>query len=183
MPPTDEELMQRVAQGNREAFEELVRRYYQPVLNYAIRFLDDPDVADDMVQETFLRLLQAASRWHRKAKFSTYLYHIVANLCRNELQRARRGREGPLEEREDGPIDPHPSPEEHVLKSHQAAEVRAAVRRLPLPQRQMVLLHHFHDLTHTEIAQVCRCPVGTVKSRLFHAHRKLREWLEEEPEE
>ena len=183
MPPTDEELMQRVGQGDREAFEELVRRYYQPVLNYAIRFLDDPEGAEDIVQETFLRLLQAAPRWRRRAKFSTYFYTIVTNLCRNEFKRAGRVREGPLEEREDWPIDPGPSPEEQTLENLRAEDVRAAVRRLPPRQRQVVILYHFQGLSQPEMARVCGCPVGTVKSRLHHAHRKLREWLAEDEEE
>lgn len=180
MPATDEDLMQRVRGGDRDALEELVRRYHRPLRDFAARFLDDRDAADDVVQETFLRALEAAPRWRAKAKVSTWLYTIASRLCCDELKRARRTREEPLEEREDGPMDESPSPEAQALASLRAEKVRAAIRRLPLSQRQMVLLHHYQGLSHPEIAQVCRCPVGTVKSRLHHAHRKLREWLADE---
>jgi RNA polymerase sigma-70 factor (ECF subfamily) len=183
MPATDEELMQHVRGGDRDALEELVRRYHGPLRNFAVRFLDDRDAADDVVQETFLRVLEAAPRWRATAKVSTYLHTIAANLCRDELKRARRRREEPLEEGEDGPVDPAPSPEAQALANLRAAKVRAAVQRLPPEQREAVLLHHYQGLSHPEIAQVCRCPVGTVKSRLHHAHRKLREWLADELEE
>lgn len=183
MSPTDEELMQRVREGDAAALEGLVRRYHQPLLHFAARFLDDRDAADDIVQETFLRVLQAALRWRLRAKFSTWIYTIAANLCRDELKRARRGREESWDPNGADPPDPAPSPETQALNNLQALRVRAAIRRLPLEQRQAVILYHYHDLSHAEIAQVCHCPVGTVKSRLHHAHRKLRAWLADEGED
>lgn len=183
MSPTDEELLQRVREGDPEALEGLVRRYHRPLLHFAVRFLNDPDAADDVVQETFLRVLQAAGRWRPTAKVSTWLYAIAANLCRDELKRARRGQEESWEQREEELADPAPSPETQALNNLKATKVRAAVRRLPLSQRQIVILYHYQDLSHREIAQICRCPVGTVKSRLHHAHRKLREWLADEWED
>ena len=183
MSPTDEELMQRVREGDPVALEGLIRRYHRPLLHFARRFLDDPDIADDIVQETFLRVIQAAPRWQPRALFSTWVYTIAANLCRDELKRAWRGREELWELQGVEPVDPAPSPETQALNNLRAAKVRAAVHRLPLFQRQIVILHHYHDLSCREIAQVCRCPVGTVKSRLHHAHRKLREWLADELKE
>jgi len=134
MPATDEELMQRVRDGDRDALEELVRRYHRPLLNFAARFLDDRDAADDVVQETFLRVLGSAPRWRARAKVSTYLYTIASRLCCDELKRARRTREEPLEEGEDGPLDGDPSPEAQALADLRAEKVRAAVRRPLRPE-------------------------------------------------
>jgi RNA polymerase sigma-70 factor (ECF subfamily) len=185
----DESLMLRYRDGEVRAFELLVTRHRKPVFNFILRFVRDPAQAEDVTQETFLRLIKGADAYQRQAKFTTWLYTIARNLC---IDAARRGKhrkaaslDAPLGD-DDGSaslLDLVPDGGAAVDRQAQSRELavrmRAAIEALPDEQREIFLLWEVADLQFNEIAAVVGCPENTVKSRMRYALEKLREALEE----
>jgi RNA polymerase sigma-70 factor (ECF subfamily) len=182
-----EDLMARVAKGDNYAFEALVKRHQRTVLNLIYRFIGYRARAEDLAQEVFIRVWQAAGRYKRTAKFSTWIYRITANLCLNELKSARRRKllffssVGKGENREDQYFEPgadrEPSPEDLLLTAERNRQVSAALRSLPANQRLAVILKRYDDLSYREIAQILGCSVSAVDSLLVRAKRNLRKNL------
>lgn len=162
---TDEELIAAVAAGDDEALAVLYRRWERPLHAFLDRYTGGRDV-DDLVQETWLRVVRAATRFDRSRRASTWIFSIALNLARDHHRRA------PAE-----PIDPErvaelaaPDPLAPVRAGLDVARLLAA---LPESQRAVVVLRHFHDLGEDEVAAILDVPRGTVKSRLHHAMAKL----------
>jgi RNA polymerase sigma-70 factor (ECF subfamily) len=186
---SDESLMLRYRDGEVRAFELLVTRHRKPVFNFILRFVRDPAQAEDVTQETFLRLIKGADAYQRQAKFTTWLYTIARNLC---IDAARRGKhrkaaslDAPMGD-DDGSaslLDLVPDGAAGVDRQAQSRELavrmRAAIEALPDEQREIFLLREVADLQFNEIAAVVGCPENTVKSRMRYALEKLREALEE----
>jgi RNA polymerase sigma-70 factor (ECF subfamily) len=176
--PSDEQLMHAVAGGDSRAFETLLDRWEGPAKRYAARVLGDAHAAEDAAQEAFLRVVRGAADWRPTARFSTWFYTILGNLCRDRLRQSRR-RPGdsaarPLGEGEDEPADAgerQPAP----LDALEAAETRdlvaRAVRELPSHLMQAVVLREFEGLKYREIAETLGCDLGEVKV-LIHRGRK-----------
>jgi len=186
---SDESLMLRYRDGDVRAFELLVTRHRKPLFNFILRFVRDTAQAEDVTQETFLRLVKGADAYERQAKFTTWLYTIARNLC---VDAARRGKhrkaaslDAPLGD-EDGSaslLDLVPDGAAGVDRQAQSRELavrlRQAIEALPDEQREIFLLREVADLQFNEIANVIGCPENTVKSRMRYALEKLREALEE----
>lgn len=186
---SDESLMLRYRDGDVRAFELLVTRHRKPVFNFILRFVRDTAAAEDVTQETFLRLVKGADAYERQAKFTTWLYTIARNLC---VDAARRGKhrkaaslDAPIGD-EDGSaslLDLVPDGGAAVDRQAQSKELRLrlqqAIESLPDEQREIFLLREVADLQFNEIASVIGCPENTVKSRMRYALEKLREALEE----
>jgi RNA polymerase sigma-70 factor (ECF subfamily) len=183
-----EDLMARVAKGDNYAFEALVKRHQGAVLNLIYRFMGNRTKAEDLAQEVFIRVWQAAGRYKRTAKFSTWIYRITANLCLNELKSAHRRKflffsssGGKDENREDQYLGLHAdkgqSPEDLLIVAERKQQVFAALRRLPANQRLAVILKRYDDLSYGEIAQILGCSVSAVDSLLVRAKRNLRKNL------
>jgi RNA polymerase sigma-70 factor (ECF subfamily) len=186
---SDESLMLRYRDGEVRAFELLVTRHRKPVFNFILRFVRDSAQAEDVTQETFLRLIKGADAYERQAKFTTWLYTIARNLC---IDAARRGKhrkaaslDAPLGD-DDGSaslLDLVPDGAAGVDRQAQSRELavrmRTAIEALPDEQREIFLLREVADLQFNEIAAVVGCPENTVKSRMRYALEKLREALEE----
>ena len=186
---SDESLMLRYRDGDVRAFELLVTRHRKPLFNFILRFVRDTAAAEDVTQETFLRLVKGADAYERQAKFTTWLYTIARNLC---VDAARRGKhrkaaslDAPLGD-EDGAaslLDLVPDAGAGVDRQAQSRELairlRQAIEALPDEQREIFLLREVADLQFNEIANVIGCPENTVKSRMRYALEKLREALEE----
>jgi len=186
---SDESLMLRYRDGDVRAFELLVTRHRKPLFNFILRFVRDTAAAEDVTQETFLRLVKGADAYERQAKFTTWLYTIARNLC---VDAARRGKhrkaaslDAPLGD-EDGSaslLDLVPDTGAGVDRQAQSRELavrlRQAIEALPDEQREIFLLREVADLQFNEIANVIGCPENTVKSRMRYALEKLREALEE----
>lgn len=169
VPDTDVHLMMRVCEGDEEAFKQLVQRQYKNVLNWVYRYLGDRSRAEDLAQEVFLKVYRARKSYVPTAKFSTWLYHMVINLCRNDL-RARKARSwGALPKIEGEPDSPSREDLGHT--------VRQAVDELPENQRMAVLLARFEEMSYEEIAETMGLSVEAVKSLLFRARRSLRDRL------
>jgi RNA polymerase sigma-70 factor (ECF subfamily) len=186
---SDESLMLRYRDGEVRAFELLVTRHRKPVFNFILRFVRDPAQAEDVTQETFLRLIKGADAYERQAKFTTWLYTIARNLC---IDAARRGKhrkaaslDAPVGDDEGSAalIDLVPDGTAGVDRQAQSRELgvrmRAAIEALPDEQREIFLLREVADLQFNEIAAVVGCPENTVKSRMRYALEKMREALEE----
>jgi len=169
----DTQLMARLAQGDMGALGQLVRRHQATVFALAVRLLGRHDLADDVVQESFLHVHRAAQRYQPEAKFTTWLYRIVMNLCHDARRRARRA---PAElfgdEHPDGRLGVDP------LEARERAErVHRAVDALPERQQTAILLHRYQDLTHREVAQVTGWSESAVESLLVRAYATLRKEL------
>ena len=185
----DESLMLRYRDGDVRAFELLVTRHRKPIYNFILRFVRDPAQAEDVTQETFLRLVKGADAYERQAKFTTWLYTIARNLCVDASRRAKHRKAASLDAPvgdDDGSatlIDFVPDSGAGVDRQAQSRELairmRTAIEALPDEQREIFLLREVADLQFNEIAAVVGCPENTVKSRMRYALEKLREALEE----
>ncbi|MFL6195320.1 MAG: RNA polymerase sigma factor [Thermoanaerobaculia bacterium] len=173
---SDAELMARVRQRDADAFTDLVDRHKDAVVNYLMRLTNDRDRAEDLAQETFLRLFRAAGDYTEQGYLRAYLLRIATNLVRSEERRARRLKLlWPFLHREEHAEPAAPS---GLLRRELQREVSSAVSRLPLRYRVPLVLHEIEGWSYVEIAQEIGCREGTVKSRVHRGRLKLKEWLE-----
>jgi len=171
---SDHELMARVGRRDRAALAELVRRHQNQVVGLATRFLGRADLAEDVCQDAFLRIFERAGSYRPEAKFTTYLYRIVANLCWDYRRRAaRRTRVGQPPEAGTFEADAVVA----AQRRERREAVRQAVAQLPDRQRLALILHRFQGMGHKEIAQVTGWTTSAVESCLVRAYGRLREWL------
>ncbi|MCC6445693.1 MAG: RNA polymerase sigma factor [Armatimonadetes bacterium] len=178
MQADDKEMMDGLKAGHEWAFRQLLDRYEVRMFQLAYRMLGCRADAEDAAQEIFLEVYRSIARFQGRAAFSTWLYRVAVNVCL-EFRRRRRRNEVPLSGLENALSDGRDvDPEESAMVGELQQEVHKAILSLPEPHRQVVVLHELQGLTYAEIAKALNCPVGTVKSRLFHAFRKLRESLQ-----
>jgi len=177
--------MARIAEGDESAFEILVNRHQTSVLNLIYRIIGDRTRAKDLVQEVFLRVWQSARSYEPKAKFTTWIYRITANLCLNELKSAHRRRwfsfhhsnEDSENTIEETLSDGAPSAEDLLLAKERSRQIANALQSLPENQRMALILKRYDDLSYQEIARVISCSVSAVESLLVRAKRSLQEKL------
>jgi RNA polymerase sigma-70 factor (ECF subfamily) len=190
----DEQLMQRIARNDTRAFDHLFQRHGRSVFSFALRMVGDASTAEDLTQECFLRVWRARDRYQPAAAFRTWLFTIARRLALDELKRreahptllatemAGDDSTGALESLAAAePASPH----EIVMARDLARALDRALRALPDELREAAILRDVEGMSYEEIATVLGCPVGTVKSRLHAARRRLqdvaREWLGESP--
>ncbi|MEA2601712.1 MAG: hypothetical protein QOF89_2704 [Acidobacteriota bacterium] len=174
--PSDAELMVRVREGDRDAFADLVGRHKDAVVSYLTRLTGDRDRAEDLAQETFLRLFRSARDYTEQGYLRAYLFRIATNLVRSEERRERRLRL----------LTPFLPKEEHaepaapsgLLRRELHREVTAAVASLPLRYRVPLVLHEIEGWSYVDIAQETGCREGTVKSRVHRGRQQLKQKLE-----
>jgi RNA polymerase sigma-70 factor (ECF subfamily) len=186
---TDEELVASATAGDLESFNQLVSRWERPIYALAYRTLGREEDARDVVQEAFLRAFRGLKGFKGQAKFSSWLYRITLNLCRDWMRRERRA---PIVAVPAG-TDPNtladelPAPtvsvEELVGRRQMSEAVARAMAELPEEQRAAILLKEFHGLTFQEIADTLQCPLSTVKTRLYQGLSVLRRRLERRQQE
>jgi RNA polymerase sigma-70 factor (ECF subfamily) len=180
-----EELMARIADGDEYAFETLVHRHQTSVLNLIYRFIGDRTKAQDLAQEVFLRVWQAAKTYKPEAKFTTWIYRITTNLCFNELKSARRKKwfsfnrsdEDSENTLEQTLADSSPSAEDLLLSKERNRQISDALQSLPANQRMALVLKRYDGLSYQEIAQIIGCSVSAVDSLIVRAKRTLQEKL------
>jgi RNA polymerase sigma-70 factor (ECF subfamily) len=180
-----EDLMARIAEGDEDAFEILVNRYQTSVLNLIYRFIGDRTQAKDLAQEVFIRVWQAAGSYQPKAKFTTWLYQITANLCFNELKSSRRKKwfsfhqsdEHSRNTIEETLSDSAPSAEDLLLEKERSRQISEAIQSLPANQRMALVLRRYDNLSYQEIAKILNCSVSAVESLLIRAKRNLQKKL------
>ena len=182
---SDSEILSDVAGGDIEAYGKLVHRYRGRLYNFVFRFVGEPETAEDIVQETFLRAFRKRTEYRAIAKFSTWLFTIAGNLAKSELRRRKRWRLFSLhrDEESDTGLDlPDESfrPDKMAESSMADGLIQQAISSLSENYRQVILLRDVEGLSYQEISDVVRCPVGTVKSRLSRARLKLQQKLRNE---
>lgn len=180
---TDEVLVRRVKRGDQAAFGLLVSRYQDRVYSQCLRWMGDPRIAEEVAQDVFLAVYRAIPRFRGEARFSTWIFRITVNHCKNRrLYRKRRhtDRHEPLEgtPREDeGPSrqipDEGPGTDRGTQQSEAGQILHVALASLEESQRTIILLRDIQDLSYDEIAQILDLPKGTVKSRLHRARQEL----------
>ncbi|KPK43520.1 MAG: hypothetical protein AMJ65_05535 [Phycisphaerae bacterium SG8_4] len=172
---TDEELMLKLGRQDMSALGELVRRHQQRVLDLAFRTLGKWDLAEDITQEAFLRVHRAAGNYKPTARFTTWLYRIVVNLC-FDAQRSLARKAAPLD---GAALDVEAGTDYDAAERKELVEfVKAAVGRLPQRQRMALILHRYQGLSHGEIAEVTGWSSSAVESLLVRAYANLREKLD-----
>jgi RNA polymerase sigma-70 factor (ECF subfamily) len=171
---TDDELMLMTRGGSQTAFEVLVRRHQRRVLRVAYSYLGDSVAAKDAAQNTFLDVYLYAPRYDPRGKFKAFLYRVLLNNCRMAHRRTRRERLAMAELVAESQTVDDPRSEDRILQREQQRELHRAIGRLSKRLRRVVILRYAGGLSHPEIAQALGVPVGTVKSRLFAAMRRLR---------
>ena len=177
----DKKLMEKVVRGDHEAFEELVLRHQASVFGLAYRYLGERSEAEDVAQETFVRLMGAASRYRPEAQFRTYLLKITTNLCLNRRARSYRRLEerlDPSDARLSNQRTSEPDPEQALLRSEQVQAVRGAVLALPEDQRIALILFRFHGMSYDQVAEVMDKSPSAVTSLLWRARQRLRRELQ-----
>ena len=184
MPSTDEELVARSMGGDLDSFNQLVLRWERPIYALAYRVIGREEDARDVAQETFLRAFRALKGFKGQAKFSSWLYRITLNLCRDWIRRERRSPVVQAPEGVDvielaGEATPSESIEELVSRREIGRAVGKAMSQLPDEQRTAIILKEYHGLTFQEIADLLDCPLSTVKTRLYQGLTVLRKQLRE----
>jgi len=172
-----------VPRGETSAFDVLVGRWEDRIRGAAWRVLGSEEEARDVAQEAFLKAYRGLGAFKQEARFSSWLYQIALNLCRDRLRRRRTRASVSLEELEEaGPVlvEPRPGAHELALQNDLASRVRRAVAALSEEQREVVILKEYEGLTFLEIAQALDVPVSTVKTRLYRGLGQLRLRLERE---
>ena len=180
---SDEELMLECRKGDMSAFELLVRRYQDALVNYIYYSINDYHRAEDLAQETFLRVFKNASRYEPKASFKSWLYTIATNLSKNEIRnRARRNTyflEDMVGENEDVyhsefMIDTRYQPDILYEKKERQQLIKKTLKQLPENQRLALTLVTYQELSYEEISDILNCSTGAVKSLIHRARQNMK---------
>jgi RNA polymerase sigma-70 factor (ECF subfamily) len=182
----DAALMLRVKQGDRDAFEELVEKYKQPVMNLVYRTLPDATEAEDLAQHVFLQVYKSAHRYEISAKFSTWIFTIARNLCLNEIRRRSRHPADSLDQHF-GEEDEHAerqlpdtkafAPPDAVLHQELRHKIDEALADLPENQRTALELCRQEDVSYEDIAEILGCSLSATKSIIHRAREVLKQRL------
>lgn len=184
---SDESLMQELASGSHHAFEELLTRYETPVITFCYAFLRNREAAEDIAQESFMRVFRNAKRYQPVAKFTTWLYKIAANLCINELKKGKLRHTLSLDE----PAGPDPdgsriveriatdsaSPLSELERAEAQDLIGKAIEHLPPDQRTTLVMVEYHQMQYQDIAEILEVSVSAIKMRVKRARETLRETL------
>jgi RNA polymerase sigma-70 factor, ECF subfamily len=183
----DESLVARFQSGDRSAFTVLVRRHQRPLYHFAFRQLRSAPAAEDVVQETFVRVVQNAADFKHEARFTTWVYTIARNLCIDQLRKRAHRKHPSLDEArgEDGEgrtlgelvPDKKADTERQASGSEMKERIAQAVAKLPDDQREVFLMREVANLPFKEIAEITGVPENTVKSRMRYALERLQEAL------
>jgi len=181
---TDDALVARVCAGDRDAYAVLVSRYQDRLYSVTHSFVRDPEDALDLVQDTFVKAFQALPRFRGGSSFYTWIYRIAVNNCKDFLRRRAVRPAYSLEDEqlhdvgfEPVSADPEGDPAGTAERRELCAAVREAVARLPEKLRLAVVLHDIEGLPQQDVADILKCPLGTVKSHVFRGRARLRKLL------
>jgi RNA polymerase sigma-70 factor, ECF subfamily len=182
----DAELMLRVKRGDEAAFEQLVDKYKQPVLNLVYRTLRDATEAEDLAQNVFVQVFKSADRYRVEAKFSTWLFTIARNLCLNELRRRSRHPAESL----DAAVETHEelpgrqfedkasvTAPDQLLRTELSSKVEECLASLPENQRTAILLFKEQEMSYEEISRILDCSLSATKSLIHRGRETLKEKL------
>jgi RNA polymerase sigma-70 factor (ECF subfamily) len=181
--PTDEKLIARFQQGDEYAYDLLVKRYRDPLMNFIYRFVNDRTDAEDILQETFMRLYKNKHYYKEIAKFSTWIYTIAGNLAKTELRKRRRRNIFSIhnfmstDKDYELPDKKSATPDKVTNTVITNNEIQKAINKLSPKFRQVILLRDIQGFSYEEISQIVNVPLGTVKSRVNRARLRLQQDL------
>jgi RNA polymerase sigma factor (sigma-70 family) len=183
----DAGIVRRCLAGDERAYRELVERYQRPVYTVAFRMVRSAEDAEDVTQETFVRVFRALDRYDPARSFEAWLFTITTRLC-IDLLRRRKVRPVPLvrrdpesdEEQITDVEDPGLRPDEQATHAEEEQRARTLIESLPPHYRIVVVLRHQQDLSYEEIAETLHLPLGTVKARIHRARALLKDRLGDE---
>ncbi len=173
---SDKKLVKRVQKGDKGAFDLLVLKYQHKIVNLVMRYVRDPELAQDITQEAFIKAYRALPRFRGDSAFYTWMYRIAVNTAKNHLAaQRRRPMDIELDLQHPDQYDLHArlretdTPEGVTLSDELKESVEAAIAALPDDLRTAIILRELEGMSYEEIAQTMECPVGTVRSRIFRA--------------
>lgn len=189
-PQEDREIVREVLNGKKELFALLIHRYEDKIFNYIYYMVKQKEEAEDLAQTTFVKAFFALRQYNHAYEFSTWIYTIARNVCLDYFRKRKKedvdlslnvtvSEDGDTEMGELIEEDHSPDPLRTILNEELRGKIEKAIERLPVKLREIVVLRHLEDCSYEEIAQIMDLPVGTVKSYLHRARKKLKEWLEE----
>lgn len=180
----DKELVQRVQQGDKAAFDLLVIKYQHRIIQLVYRYVKDPSEAQDVAQESFIKAYRALGNFRGDSAFYTWLYRIAINTAKNYLvSRSRRHSDYQIDIQDAEQVENAPqlkgmeTPESLLMNDEIVAVVKTVIEKLPEEMKTAIMLREFEGLSYEEIAQTMECPVGTVRSRIFRAREAIDEKL------
>ena len=184
---TDEQLIKKFQEGDVGAYNQIVYRYKDRLLNFINRFLSDVDRSEDLVQDTLLKLYTHKDSYKEIAKFSTWLYTIAANLARTELRKIKRRKtfsvtELSHDDREFIIKSTDMGPGEENFSQNFEKNVQRALAELPDDFKTIIILRDIQELSYDEISRISGVPLGTVKSRINRGRAKLQQLLKRKGE-
>jgi RNA polymerase sigma-70 factor (ECF subfamily) len=187
---SEQALIKRLVKGEQSAYKELIEMIEKPLVNFIYRYVGERSEAEDIFQDTFVRVLQTIRGYRPKAKLSTWIFTIARNLCLDHIKSKKRRRTLSLDT-VPSPYHDNIIPFEEILQSQSMSvdsqvqkkelelEIEGALQRLPLKYREALILRVYLDLPYSEVAQIAQAPVGTVKYRVHSAIRILSRMLQE----
>lgn len=181
---SDQALVERVQQGDKRAFDLLVRKYQNKIVHLVTRYLRDPSEAQDVAQEAFIKAYRALPSFRGDSAFYTWLYRIAINTAKNYL--VAQSRRPPMDDIDaqdaeqfsgDTGLKEYDTPEHLLLRDEIEQTIAAAIEALPDELRTAITLRELEGLSYEEIAEAMDCPIGTVRSRIFRAREAIEERL------
>ena len=174
MPVPDDELMVKGARGDEQAYRLLVERWQTPVYAFLVRMLGSPEDAQDLCQETFVRMIRSADKYRPEGQFQSWLFRIAGNQARSRLRRRKVIRWLSFDQGNMDPPSGAPDAQEEMERAELRAEVRKSIAKLPDRQREALLLKQYQDLKYSEIAEVMGLSTSAVQMLLHRAMLALR---------
>ncbi|MFN3454439.1 MAG: RNA polymerase sigma factor [Pseudobdellovibrio sp.] len=175
---TDLQLVEEVRDGQRASFSELVKRHQKGLLRLSMRFVKDLDIAQDVVQEAFIKSYEKLNSFEGRASFKSWLYQITVNTARNKLREKRHD----FSDIEDVQLGISASTEKDLVHKAVGELLNQEVEKLPFKQKTALVLRVYEDMSFAEIAEVMECPYDTAKANYRHALLKLKEVFEDRKE-
>ena len=182
---TDLELVQRVQAGDKRSFDVLVLKYQHKVINLVMRYMHDPDTAQDVAQEAFIKAYKGLKNFRGESAFYTWLYRIAINTAKNHL--VSQGRRAPTNDIDadeaeqfegESALKEYGTPENEMLRDEIQSIVSNAIDALPDDLRTAIVLRELEGMSYEEIAEAMDCPIGTVRSRIFRARESIDKVLQ-----
>ena len=183
-------LMRSLIEGKESALDDIIRLWEKPLFSFIYRYTQNEHTTQEILQETFVRIYTKRSTFKPEHRFSSWVFTIAANLCRNHARWMKRHPESPLElypdqNGENGsnetvlPADDGPNPGEIATDSEELFLLREAISELPHEMRTAILLHHYEGLSYKEIGEIVSCSPRGVETRLYRARKLLKRKLED----
>jgi RNA polymerase sigma-70 factor (ECF subfamily) len=175
---TDLQLVEEVRKGKRSSFSELVKRHQRGLLRLSMRFMKDADLAQDIVQDSFIKAFEKLNMFEGRASFKSWLYQITVNTARNKLRENRYD----FSNIDDVHLSVGATAESGMVHAAVSEIIQTEVDRLPFKQKTALVLRVYEDMSFSEIAEVMDCPYDTAKANYRHALLKLKETFEAQNE-